>query len=162
MALITLCPVPVSTSGIVSTVCNSGCSVTPPPYVGGCLCGAVRYTCREKPTHVYFCHCLDCQKESGSPFVTELYLPRPSVTISGMTTRYTRTADTGMAIHRNFCPSCGTVVLTEFDMTPDFVSVKACSLDDASWLVPEFHLYITRKQPWLKLGDGLPQYEKDF
>jgi len=54
------------------------------------------------------------------------------------------------------------VVLTEFDVEPDNVSVKACSLDDPSWVTPNFHLYITRKQPWLKLNDGLPQFAGDF
>jgi hypothetical protein len=53
-------------------------------------------------------------------------------------------------------------VLTEFDVEPDNVSVKACSLDDASWVKPDFHLYIARKQPWLKLNDGLPQFDGDF
>ena len=133
-----------------------------PPFQGGCLCGSVRYVCAANPIYAYFCHCLDCQKESGSPFVTELYVPRSSVELTGKTSRYTRTGDSGKSVHRNFCSSCGTVVLTEFDVEPDNVSVKACSLDDPSWVTPNFHLYITRRQPWLKLNDGLPQFDGDF
>jgi hypothetical protein len=77
-------------------------------------------------------------------------------------TKYTRVGDSGKAVHRNFCCGCGSVILTEFEVDPDNVSVKACSLDDPSWLKPDFHLYTTRKQPWLRLSDGLPQYDQDF
>ena len=136
-------------------------SVTP-PFQGGCLCGSVRYRCAANPVYAYFCHCLDCQKESGSPFVTELFVPRSAVELTGKTSRYTRTGDSGKSVYRNFCSACGTVVLTEFDVEPDNVSVKACSLDDASWVKPNFHLYIARKQPWLKLNDGLRQFNGDF
>ena len=79
-----------------------------------------------------------------------------------MTSRYTRTGDSGNPVHRNVCTSCGTVVLTEFEVDPDNLSVKACSVDDPSWVAPNFHLYITKKQPWVSLNDGLPQYDKDF
>ena len=132
------------------------------PFEGGCLCGSIRYVCNTQPIHVYFCHCLDCQKESGSPFVTELFVPADSIRISGAMSRYTRTGDSGKPVHRNFCVACGTVVLTEFEVDPQNRSIKACSLDDPSWLTPNFHLYITRKQPWLSICDGLPQHQADF
>jgi hypothetical protein len=134
----------------------------PTTFEGGCLCGSVRYVCTAKPVHTFFCHCLDCQKESGAPFVSEVYVPRSSVKITGTMSKYTRTGDSGRSVHRNFCRSCGSVILTEFEVDPASVCVKACSLDDASWLTPDFHLYITRKQPWLKLSDGLPQFDRDF
>jgi hypothetical protein len=132
------------------------------PYEGGCLCRSVRYVCTEKPIYTYFCHCLDCQKESGAPFVSEVHVPRSSVEITGKMSKYTRTGDSGKLVHRNFCSACGSVILTEFEVEPDKVSIKACSLDDPSWLTPDFHLYIKRKQPWLALSDGLPQYDADF
>jgi hypothetical protein len=142
-------------------MCPREINVTP-TYKGGCLCGPIRYVCTAKPVYAYFCHCLDCQKESGSPFVTEVYVPRSSVELTGKTTRYTRIGDSGKSVHRNFCSACGTVVLTEFDVEPDNVSMKACSLDDPAWVTPNLHLYVTRRQPWLKLSDGLPQFDGDF
>ena len=134
---------------------------TDTPLEGGCLCGAVRYRLSAKPNFVYFCHCLDCQKESGSPFVTDMEIDRTAVTITGSLTRYTRTGDSGKSIHRNFCARCGTTVLTEFDVDPKHVSIKACSLDDPSGLRPDRHLYTVRMQPWVKLNDGLTRYEHD-
>lgn len=130
-------------------------------FEGGCLCGAVRYVLEAKPNYVYFCHCLDCQRESGSPFVTDMNVDRAALRIEGPLTRYTRTGGSGKSVHRNFCTRCGTTVLTEFDGDPDYVSIKACSLDDPSWLEPDRHLFTVRTQPWLKIGDGRVQYERD-
>ena len=109
-------------------------------FAGGCLCGAVRYLLTAAPNYVYFCHCLDCQRESGSPFVTDMNIDRAALQIAGPLKRYTRTGDSGKSIHRNFCALCGTTLLTEFDVDPEHVSIKACSLDDPSWLKPDRHL----------------------
>ena len=36
---------------------------------GGCACGAVRYRLVSPPMFVHCCHCLDCQRQTGSAFV---------------------------------------------------------------------------------------------
>jgi len=132
------------------------------PFEGGCLCGSARYVCEAEPIHTFFCHCLDCQRETGGPFAAEIYVPRSAVRIEGHLSKYTRTGDSGRPVHRRFCRVCGTVLLTEFEVEPANVCLKACSLDDPSWLRPECHLYVSRKQPWLVIDDGLPQYEGDL
>jgi hypothetical protein len=33
---------------------------------GGCLCGRVRHTITGEPAAVYLCHCVECQRQSGS------------------------------------------------------------------------------------------------
>jgi hypothetical protein len=128
---------------------------------GGCLCGAVRYVLTARPNYVYFCHCRDCQRESGSPFVTDMHIDTVAVQIDGPLTRYTRTGDSGKSIHRNFCARCGTTPLTEFDVDPEHVSIKACSLDDPSWVKPDRHLFTSRTQPWVNVSDELIRYERD-
>ena len=130
-------------------------------FEGGCLCGAVRYILMAAPNYVYFCHCRDCQRESGSPFVTDMSIDRAALQIAGPLSRYTRTGDSGKAVHRNFCTNCGTTLLTEFDVDPEHVAVKACSLDDPSWIAPDRHLFVSRTHSWLKIDDGLKQYERD-
>jgi hypothetical protein len=132
------------------------------PYSGGCLCGAIRYVCTAEPVHVFFCHCRDCQKETGGPFAAEIYVPAESVNIEGNLTRYSRTGDSGKSVQRCFCPHCGSTVFTLFAVDPDHVCIKACSLDDASALHAEFHVYVSSKQPWDLIQDDLPQYPRDF
>jgi hypothetical protein len=52
-------------------------------------------------------------------------IDRAALQIAGPLTRYTRTGDSGRSIHRNFCTHCGTTLLTEFDVDPEHVSIKA-------------------------------------
>jgi hypothetical protein len=132
------------------------------PYAGGCRCGAVRYVGHAAPTHTFYCHCTDCQKETGGPFAAEIYVPRGSVEIHGELTAYTVTGDSGKPVIRTFCRVCGCPLTTEFASDPSHICVKACSLDDATWLLPQFHLYVDSKQPWFPILDGLPQYRRDF
>src|ERR1044071_3582944 len=37
---------------------------------GGCLCGGLRYEIEEPPFGIVDCHCVDCRRSSGAPYVT--------------------------------------------------------------------------------------------
>jgi hypothetical protein len=102
------------------------------------------------------------RRKRGGPFAAEIYVPTSSLTINGPLNKHTRVGSSGMRVHRNFCSNCGTVVVTEFEVEPAYVCVKSCRLDDPSWLKPEFHLYVSSRQPWDAISDGLPQYQGDF
>ena len=39
---------------------------------GGCACGEVRYRLASAPMFVHCCHCLNCQRHTGSAFVINL------------------------------------------------------------------------------------------
>lgn len=43
------------------------------PFEGGCHCGAVRYVVSEDPITIINCHCGDCQKIAGAPFITGVF-----------------------------------------------------------------------------------------
>lgn len=130
--------------------------------VGGCLCGQVRYELEGAPKHVFYCHCTDCQKETGGPFSTELYVRAEQIKLSGGMKTFVVTGDSGKNVVRNFCSKCSSVVMTEFEVDPESVCIKACSLDDPSWLKPEFHLYVKSKQSWFEIFDDLPRYDGDI
>ena len=54
-----------------------------PKITGGCLCGSVRYRSEAEPTLVAVCHCVTCQKYTGSAFSLNVGVPSDSVTITG-------------------------------------------------------------------------------
>jgi hypothetical protein len=131
-------------------------------FSGGCLCGAVRYVGKGKPELTFYCHCVDCQKESGGAFSVEIYLERNVVTIEGDTVEYDVEGETGNRVTREFCAVCGCPLFLVSDGYPEHICIKAGSLDDASWLTPEMHIYTASKLPWLQINDGLPQFEGDM
>ena len=44
------------------------------PREGGCSCGAVRYRLMSDPLFTHCCHCLNCQRQTGSAFVINLLI----------------------------------------------------------------------------------------
>ena len=133
-------------------------------FTGGCLCGAVRYEVTEEPQFTLFCHCIQCQKESGGPFSTEIIVAKTAVSIEGEMSEYDAIADSGSKATRKFCPVCGCPILIEFEREDyrESVSIAAGSLDDASWLQPQVHCFTVTKQPWVHISDDLPQFEGDM
>jgi hypothetical protein len=129
-------------------------------YEGGCHCGAIRYTCNKDPELTFYCHCHDCQRTTGSPYSMELMIDQASFEINGPVDSYVVTGDSGKPVTRWFCPTCGSGIYLEGDSDPGYVFLKVGSLDDASWVKPEMHIYTAAKQPWVQLADGLPQHEK--
>ena len=132
------------------------------PFQGGCSCGAVRYECNSEPHITFFCHCLDCQKNTGAPFSVDVIVPVDSVKITGELKGYKTATDSNDEVTRKFCSECGTPVLNQPHSFPEIIALKVSSIDDPSWVQPQAHLWTMRKQPWLKLNDDLPQYERNM
>ena len=129
--------------------------------LGGCLCGAVRYTCSEAPLTAYHCHCRDCQKASGSAFATCLLMKESAVRLtSGEPRQFEVETDSGNRLTRLFCGNCGSQLFSKISQYPKLRVVKAGTLDDPSWLKPERHIWTSSMQPWLGLDDQLPCFAK--
>ena len=120
---------------------------------GGCLCGAVRYVATGAPVNSRVCHCRKCQRAIGAAFNARVLYRREQVAITGPMKAYASSPD----LRRGFCPDCGTTVFSLRD-SAGLVAVTTGSLDDASGFEPAEHIWITSKQPWLVLDDGLPQH----
>ena len=52
---------------------------------GRCTCGAVGYKARGRPDRAYACHCLHCQKRTGSAFALLLPVTAAHFSITGET-----------------------------------------------------------------------------
>ena len=79
-----------------------------PRITGGCLCGAVRYSIDGEPIpdRQFLCHCVDCQKHTGTAFISGIAFPADSVVVTGPTTTFTMPGgQSGEPINRRFCHS---------------------------------------------------------
>ena len=73
-----------------------------------CHCGDLQLHCDGEPKKISMCHCLDCQRRSGSPFSVAVFYPRGKVRIaSGSTTVYERPSASGFDVAFHFCRRCG-------------------------------------------------------
>jgi len=128
---------------------------------GGCLCGAVRYTAEADPSSAIVCHCLDCQKFTGSAFATLVAVPKDAVRIDGTMKGFAKQGDSGKSIERFFCPDCGASIMDEAEAVPGLVMIQAGTLDDSSWVKPTSQIYGASAQPWLRFDAAMPMKSFD-
>lgn len=122
---------------------------------GGCFCGAVRYRAGGTPFDVTHCHCRDCRRIAGAPFVTWFSVRTADLAVEGMPVRLASSA----GVERTFCGRCGTPLTWRRDGAGE-IDVTAASLDDPGVVTPEDHTWTSQQLPWIRLGDGLPRHER--
>lgn len=129
------------------------------PFDGGCMCGDVRYRCATAPKMVYYCHCKDCRRGSGSAFHVGVGVYKDAVTVTkGSPSSFRKVSDNGNGITRVFCPRCGSPLFTYLDTAPDIVMVKAGSIDEPGELQPTMEIYTDSKVPWARIAPQTDSY----
>ena len=126
---------------------------------GGCSCGAVRYRLTAEPMFTHCCHCLNCQRQTGSAFVINLLLEADRVEmIAGEPQPVDVWRDDGSTQRIHRCPTCQVAVFSEYGR-PEVRFVRAGTLDDPSSVRPDVHIYTRSKVPWVELPDSVPAFE---
>lgn len=130
---------------------------------GGCACGAVRYRLEGDPLIVHCCHCLDCQRQTGSAFVLNALIESDRVTLlSGEPQPVTVPTDSGRPHDIYRCPNCQTALWSDYGRRGWLWFVRAGTLDEPSALSPGVHIYTRSKLPWLTLPDDVAQFEEYY
>lgn len=126
-----------------------------PRYAGGCQCGQVRWRATAPPVNVRVCHCRNCQRATGGPYFARALFNDGDVERSGVTTRW---ASSGR-LHRLSCVRCGTPVFAEPQDGP-WIAVSLTTLDDPAALSPGSHIWVSEKRAWVRIDDGLAQFDR--
>jgi len=120
-----------------------------------CSCGQLALTCEGDPLRVSMCHCLACQKRTGSVFGVQARYARDKVTIEGRATEWVRIGDSGGRITYKFCAECGATVCWEIDGMPGMIAIAVGAFADPTFGTPTFSVYEARKHAWVALPDGV-------
>jgi hypothetical protein len=114
-----------------------------------------------EPLGVGVCHCLACQRRTGSAFAA-LARFAPPYQVSGSATEYDRVGDQGAKFTFRFCAVCGTTVYhTEEGYEQSSVSVAVGAFADPGFPAPQHSVYESRKHSWVQLPPGTKSHEKD-
>lgn len=132
------------------------------PLEGGCACGAVRYRIDAEPLATVVCHCTECQVQSGGAFSMTLVVPAEALgVVSGTPRSFMRTGESGNELECFFCPDCGARLYNDNHGAPGTLNVKPGTLDDRSWLKPVMHVWVSSKQPWVEVPDGVRCFDRN-
>jgi hypothetical protein len=116
-----------------------------------CACGQLRATCTGEPAKVSLCHCLECQRRTGSTYGIAAFFPREKVRLSGEASTYRRVSDSGLAVALSFCPACGSTVYWQPERRPDMVAVAVGAFADPNFPAPSQTVFEEHRHPWVVL-----------
>jgi hypothetical protein len=108
----------------------------------------VRYTLNGSPLLVHVCHCHDCQKASGAAYSLSVLIPTAALTLTGPVESFVRETGRGREVRHNLCARCRVGVASNDVARPDYTSLRAGTLDDASWAVPIAQTFVRSAIPW--------------
>jgi hypothetical protein len=114
-----------------------------------CSCGQLKIVVEAEPLRVSVCHCLACQRRTGSAFGLQARFPRDHITIIGSSHEYVRVSDEGEPRTFNFCPECGATVYYMLDSAPNVVAVPVGVFAEPSFPQPSFSVWESRKHVWV-------------
>ena len=126
---------------------------------GRCSCGEVRYRLLAEPLFTHCCHCLNCQRQTGSAFAINVLIEADLVEVTAGEPRAVdvpRDDGSTQRIHR--CPSCQVAVFSEYTR-PEVLFVRAGTMDDPSSVAPDVHIYMRSKVPWVTVPESVPAFE---
>jgi hypothetical protein len=125
-------------------------------HEGGCSCGGVRYQLASDPLFVHCCHCLNCQRQTGSAFVINLLIEADRVELlAGEPQPVDAPRDDGSVQRIYRCPACQVAVFSEYGR-PEVRFVRGGTLDDPASVAPDVHIFTRSKIPWVTLPESVP------
>jgi hypothetical protein len=126
---------------------------------GGCSCGAVRYRLASEAMFVHCCHCLNCQRQTGSAFVINLLIEADRLEVlAGDPQPVDVPRDDGSTQRIFRCPDCRIALFSEYGRR-GVSFVRGGTLDDPAAVAPDVHIFTRSKLPWVMLPESTPAFE---
>jgi hypothetical protein len=126
-----------------------------------CHCGQLRLEVEGDPFVVSLCHCLACQRRTGSAFGMQAGFRADQVEVVGRFNDYVRISDEADRKEHpfHFCPHCGSTVFYRED---DVLVVMVGAFADPSFPPPTESGYDHRRHHWLALPDSIQRHAPEL
>jgi hypothetical protein len=126
---------------------------------GGCACGAVRYRLASDPLFVNCCHCVNCQRQTGSAFVINLLIEADRVELlAGDPQPVDTPRDDGSMQKIYRCPDCQVALYSEYGRS-EVLFVRAGTLDEPRGIEPDAHIFTKSKVGWVTIAESQRAFE---
>lgn len=127
---------------------------------GGCYCGGLRYVAEGDPMMRAQCHCRECQYISGGSPNVIVAMPLDGFKYTKGEPKQFARSDLERPVTREFCPNCGTHILTRAKGFPAVI-LKVGTFDDPKLFGgPEMAIFTIDKQPFHSIPDSIPAFER--
>jgi len=124
---------------------------------GSCLCGGVTFELHGALRNSVACHCVQCRKTSGH-YVSATQVGAGQLKITKDTTlQWYRSSSLA---ERGFCGRCGSSLFWRHEGDNGATSVMSGTLDGASGITTEKHIFVADKGDYYTIADGTPQHAR--
>lgn len=127
--------------------------------LASCSCGKLTVGTHGEPVRISICHCLACQKRTGSVFGAQARFPADAVTVEGLSTQFLRIGDEGSSARFHFCPACGSTVFYQLDAVPGVVVIPVGAFADPDFPQPRVSVYEVRQHSWVSLPESIEHFD---
>lgn len=120
-----------------------------------CSCEQLRLRAEGDPVRVSICHCLACQRRTGSAFGVQARFDANQVRTEGRSSEYVRVSDDGEERIFSFCPDCGATVFYTIPTAPEMIAVPVGAFADPAFPAPTRSVWGERRQSWVELPETI-------
>jgi hypothetical protein len=111
-----------------------------------------------EPDAVVVCHCLECQRRTGSVFGAAAFFATEAVRLSGVSEMYERSSDAGRKLTFHFCPRCGTTVWWKTERHPGKIAIAVGAFADPDFPRPSRSVFNCSRYAWVDLPHDIPAH----
>ena len=123
------------------------------------MCRAIRYEVNIPVIELRQCHCTDCQKVSGAGGTVNALIASSAFRVThGEPRRFTKVADSGRTLHRFFCGDCGSPIYSQRELTPEMMTLRAGTLDNAPPNKVVAHIWTASARPWSHIDPATQRF----
>ena len=123
--------------------------------IASCSCGQLSAAVADEPIRIGVCHCLACQRRTGSVFGAVARFRTASVEIKGQSTQYVRIGDEGSKATFSFCPICGATVHFQAEGDEDSIAIPVGAFAEPGFPAPAVSVYEERKHAWVAMPEQI-------
>ena len=123
--------------------------------IASCSCGQLTAVVTDEPIRVGVCHCLACQRRTGSVFGAQARFRKESVEIRGQSTQYVRIGDEGSKATFSFCPACGATVYYQTEGNEEGIAIPVGVFAEPGFPEPTVSVYEERKHVWVTMPENI-------
>jgi hypothetical protein len=130
-------------------------------HSGSCLCGGVRYRIKAALQPIQICHCSQCRKAQGTPFVTNTPVSEENFELlSGA--ELLKEFESSAGKKRIFCSNCGSPIYSKNIQVPGVLRIRAGLIDEPVTAELVAHFHVASRCSWWPINDKLPQFPQAY
>ena len=129
-------------------------------FTGSCLCRAVTYKSEAAPLRTFNCHCEDCRKCSGAPYLTNIFVKEANLGIQNRLKSYIYQSESGSRSTKKFGEKCDCQTFSFNECRLGLVRFHSGTVNELEVVKPQGDVWLSKKILSIKMDENLRSVSK--